>query len=53
MFKRILVAYDGSEPARAALEAGIHLAKRTRGTIASVSVEEVLPRYADTIDEVE
>ena len=53
MFKSILVAYDGSEPARAALEAGIQLAKRTRSTIASVSVEEVLPRYADTIDEVE
>jgi nucleotide-binding universal stress UspA family protein/CBS-domain-containing membrane protein len=53
MFKRILVAYDGSEGARAALALAIDLAKGVDGELYSVSVEERLPRYAATISEVE
>jgi nucleotide-binding universal stress UspA family protein/CBS domain containing-hemolysin-like protein len=53
MFKRILVAYDGSEGAQAALRLGIGLAKNPGTEIYSISVEEHLPRYAATISEVE
>jgi CBS domain-containing protein len=53
VFKGILVAYDGSRDARAALGIGIELAKRTGARLASVSIEEALPRYAATISEVE
>lgn len=53
MFRRILVASDGSAGARAALRIGIDLAKRTGAELSSVSVEESLPRYAATIGEVE
>lgn len=53
MFKRILVAYDGSEGAQAALRTGIGLAKSTGAELHSISVEEHLPRYAASISEVE
>jgi nucleotide-binding universal stress UspA family protein/CBS-domain-containing membrane protein len=53
MFKRILVAYDGSEGARAALRMGIDLAKALGASLSSISVEEHLPRYAASISEVE
>jgi nucleotide-binding universal stress UspA family protein/CBS-domain-containing membrane protein len=53
MFKRILVAYDGSEGARAALALGIELARTGDAELSSVSVEEHLPRYAATISEVQ
>src|SRR6266542_3603770 len=53
MFKRILVAYDGSEGAQAALRMGIGLAKSPGTELYSISVEEHLHRYAATIGEVE
>lgn len=53
MFQRILVAYDGSGAAEAALRMGIDLAKATGAELQTVSVEEHLPRYAATIGEVE
>jgi nucleotide-binding universal stress UspA family protein len=53
MFTKILVAYDGSEGARAALRVGIGLAKSLAVEIHSISVEEHLPHYAATIDEVQ
>jgi nucleotide-binding universal stress UspA family protein/CBS domain containing-hemolysin-like protein len=53
MFKRILVAFDGSEGAQAALRMGIGLAKSPGTELYSISVEEHLPRYAATIGEVE
>lgn len=53
MFKRILVAYDGSDAARAALGLGIELAQAGATDLASISVEEHLPRYAASISEVE
>jgi len=52
MFRKILVAYDGSEGARAALRVGIGLAKSLGIELRSLSVEEHLPHYAATIDEV-
>jgi hypothetical protein len=53
MFKRILVAYDGSDSAKAALGMGIDLAKSLDADLHSVSVEEHLPRYAASITEVD
>jgi CBS-domain-containing membrane protein len=53
MFQRILVAYDGSSGAEAALRMGIDLAKASGAELQTVSVEEHLPRYAATIGEVE
>jgi nucleotide-binding universal stress UspA family protein len=53
MFKRIVVAYDGSDGAQAALKFGIALAKNAGTELSSISVEEHLPRYAATISEVE
>lgn len=53
MFRRILVAYDGSESAQAALRTGIALARAVESHLASISVGEHLPRYAATLAEVE
>jgi nucleotide-binding universal stress UspA family protein len=52
MYKKILVAYDGSEGAQKALKAGINLAKLHQAELCALSVEEKLPRFAGTIDEV-
>lgn len=41
--KRILVAYDGSEPARRALDTTIELAKQSEALVAVVSVVPVHP----------
>ena len=52
MYKRILVAYDGSDGARAALKQGVALAKVVGAEIAAILVEEHLPHYAASISEV-
>jgi nucleotide-binding universal stress UspA family protein len=53
MFKKILLAYDGSEGANRALEAGIDLAKIHGAELWALAVEEKLPRFSGTIDEVQ
>ena len=53
MFKKILLAYDGSDGAKAALRVGIGLAKSLGAELQSISVEEQLPHYAATIGEVQ
>jgi nucleotide-binding universal stress UspA family protein len=52
MFRRILVAYDGSEGSRVALTRGIELARALGAELASISVEQHLPYYAASISEV-
>jgi len=52
MFKRVLVAYDGSDGARVALRQGIELARALGAELSSISVEEHLPHYAASISEV-
>ncbi len=52
MFRRILVAIDGSEGSRKALQAAIDLARRCEADLHSISVEEHLPHYAATVGEV-
>lgn len=53
MFKKILLAYDGSEGAKKGLEAGINLAKLHQADLWALAVQENLPRFAGTIDEVQ
>ena len=53
MFRKILVAYDGSECAKSALRVGIGLAKSLSSELHSISVEEELPHYAATMGEVQ
>jgi len=53
MFRKILLAYDGSEGANRALEVGIGLAKIHGAELWALAVQENLPRFSGTIDEVQ
>lgn len=53
MFKKILLAYDGSEGANKALNAGINLTKIHQAELWALAVQERLPRFSGTIDEVQ
>lgn len=53
MFQKILLAYDGSEGANTALNVGINLAKIHQAELWAVAVQEKLPRFSGTIDEVQ
>jgi len=53
MFRKILVAHDGSDGAQKAMAAAIELARHYGAEIHLISVIEELPKYAATIDEVE
>jgi len=53
MYRRILVAYDGSEGSKRALGAAVELAKALRAEVQSISVQEHLPYYSATVGEVE
>jgi nucleotide-binding universal stress UspA family protein len=52
MFRKILVANDGSEGAKKALKVAIDLAREYGAELHSISVEERLPHYAATVGEV-
>ena len=52
MYKKILVANDGSENAKKALSKGIGLAKCFGAELHMICVEEHLPHYAATVGEV-
>jgi len=53
MFRKILLAYDGSQGANRALVVGIDLAKNHGAELWAVAVQEKLPRFSGTIDEVQ
>lgn len=53
MFKKILIANDGSEGAKKALKTAINLAKKYNAELHSISVAEGVPHYAATIGEIE
>jgi nucleotide-binding universal stress UspA family protein len=53
MFKKILLANDGSEGAKRAARVAIDLARRYNAELYSISVEEGVPHYAATIGEVD
>jgi len=52
MYKKILLAYDGSEGAKKGLEAGINLLKLHQAQLYALAVQEKMPRFAGTMDEV-
>ena len=52
MFRKILVAIDGSEGANKALRAAIDVAQHYEADLHSISIEEHLPHYAATVGEV-
>jgi nucleotide-binding universal stress UspA family protein len=53
MFKRILVAHDGSDGAQHAFDVAVELAAATEASLHMISVEEDLPRHAEmVVDEV-
>ena len=53
MYRKILVAYDGSENAKRALRAGVELTCLSGAELTSISVRESLPYFAATVGEVE
>jgi len=53
VYKKILVAFDGSQGSWQALRAGIGLAREQDAEICALSVVEHLPHYAATVGEVE
>ncbi len=53
MLRKILIANDGSAGARRALELAADVAACYGAGLHSISVEEDLPKYAATIDEVD
>ena len=53
MYRKILLAYDGSEGANRALEVGVQLAQIHGAELWALAVEERLPRFSGTIDEVQ
>jgi nucleotide-binding universal stress UspA family protein len=53
MFQRVLVAYDGSEGAKKALDAAVGVARRDRAELIGLAIEAHLPHYGATVGEVE
>jgi len=53
MYKKMLVAFDGSEGAKRALAAGLSMARIHQAELWALAVEEKLPRFSATIDEVQ
>jgi len=53
MFKKILIANDGSDHAMKALAVAIEVARQFGAELHQIAVEEDLPRYAATVGEVE
>ncbi len=53
MFRKILLAYDGSTGAKRALDVALKLASAFRAELWALAVEEHLPHYAATIGEVQ
>ena len=52
MFRKILVAYDGSAGAKRALEVAVDVAQKYNAELWALSVEEHLPKFAATVGEV-
>ena len=52
MFKKILLAYDGSEGSRLALERAVYLTAQFRSELFILSVGRI-PEYAETVSETE
>ncbi len=53
MFEKILVAHDGSDGAQNAFDVAVELASQLKAHLHMISVEEDIPRYAETMLEVD
>ena len=53
MFQRVLVAYDGSDGAKKALEAAVGVARRDSAELIGLAIEAHLPHYGATVGEVD
>jgi len=53
VFEKLLIAHDGSDGAWKAFDAAVELAARLQASLHMISVEEDLPRYAETMMEVD
>lgn len=53
VFQKILIAYDGSNGSKRALDMAIELTKVSQAELWALAVEEHLPRYPATISETE
>ncbi len=53
MFKKILLAYDGSQGATRALSAALELTRLHGAELVALVVQEKLPRFSGTMDEVQ
>jgi nucleotide-binding universal stress UspA family protein len=53
MFQRVLVAYDGSDGAKKALDAAVGVARRDSAELIGLAIEAHLPHYGATVGEVE
>lgn len=53
MFEKILVAHDGSDGAQKAFDFAVGLASQLKAGLHMISIEENIPRYAETMVEVD
>jgi len=53
VFERILVAHDGSDGAQKAFDVAVELASELKAKLHMISVEENIPRYAETMVEID
>jgi nucleotide-binding universal stress UspA family protein len=53
VFEKILVAHDGSDGAQKAFDVAVDLASQLKARLHMISVEENIPRYAETMVEVD
>jgi nucleotide-binding universal stress UspA family protein len=53
VFEKILVAHDGSDGAQKAFDTAVELALQLQATLHMISVEEDIPRYAETMVEID
>lgn len=53
MFEKILVAHDGSDGAQKAFDTAVELALQLKASLHMISVEAGLPRYAETMAEID
>jgi len=53
MFEKILVAHDGSDGAQKAFDRAVELAFQLKAGLHMISVEEDIPRYAETMVEID
>lgn len=53
MYKKLLIAYDGSEGAIIALERALKIASEFKATATVIWVQGSLPHYPETVSEVE